>query len=332
MELSKENEGFSEPFRTAVGGSGLQASPKNSQSEFQVGTSGARLSDRSGIVGAPKELNLESLRAPSVLKVEDLRSSDRRDSLEKPRSFVDVVPADERSSVKSTNDEFISHINLNIDIHNFSLANVFFLDTKRNIIMDGNFTKIIYSNHFFSMNSIFLYFPIEVFSAGDRRSLPSTIFRSDCDEPSGTFGSSTEKPSSLNKKFIKFNPCIPKNASLIQDISKIETRILEYFKIYSNINVRNSNLLSKQLNTGNIKIYQEYSYSCDNTFNKRSLSRDGRLDTTLDVVRTDKQGLVRSSEDEEKEKTEFVIKISGIWENYEEIGLTYKILEQRMFR
>ena len=310
MELSQENEGFSEPL--------------------------------SGIVGAPKELNLESLRAPSVLKVEDLRSSDRRDSLEKPRSFVDVT---QRSSMKSTNDEFISHINLNIDIHNFSLANVFFLDTKRNIIMDGNFTKIIYSNHFFSMNSIFLYFPIEVFSV-DRRPQPYTAFRSDCDEPPGTFGhggleepqsgvlkprfssGNEQKPSALNKKFIKFNPCTPKNASLIQDISKIETRILEYFKIYSNINVRTSNLLSKQLNTGNIKIYQEYSYSCDNTFNQRNLSRDGQGSK-------DNQSLVKSTNDDEKyekEKTEFVIKISGIWENYEEIGLTYKILEQRMFR
>ena len=44
---------------------------------------------RSGIVGAPKELNLES----------------RRDSLEKPRSSIDVVRADDRRSVKSTEDD-----------------------------------------------------------------------------------------------------------------------------------------------------------------------------------------------------------------------------------
>ena len=73
MELSQENEGFSEPL--------------------------------SGIVGAPKELNLESLRAPSVLKVEDLRSSDRRDSLEKPRSSRDMVRADE-SGTEGANLEF----------------------------------------------------------------------------------------------------------------------------------------------------------------------------------------------------------------------------------
>ena len=54
-------------LRTTVGGSRLQAS----------------LADRSGIVGAPKELNLES----------------RRDSLEKPRSSRDVVHADDLRSV-----------------------------------------------------------------------------------------------------------------------------------------------------------------------------------------------------------------------------------------
>ena len=43
-----------------------------------------------GSVGVPKEPNLESLRAPSVLKVEDLRSEDRRDSLAKrPAYFKD---------------------------------------------------------------------------------------------------------------------------------------------------------------------------------------------------------------------------------------------------
>ena len=256
--------------------------------------------------------------------------------------------------------ESISHLNLNIDIHNFSLANVFFLYTKRNIIMDGNFTKIIYSNHFFSMNSIFIYLPIEL--------------------------SSIEQV--LNKKFIKFNQSIPKNASLIQDISKIETRILDYFKIYSNINVRNSNLLSKQLNTGNIKIYQEYSYSSDNTFNSRNVSIDsefvrrskisannfvdgrfaepsGTFGSNLDRSKIgsnldrSKIGLERSGianhrfsgessqrelsqenddrtrsellvDTSEQDRTEFVIKVSGIWENYEEIGLTYKILEQRI--
>ena len=88
--------------------------------------------------------------------------------------------------------------------------------------------------------------------------------------------------------------------------------------------MRNSNLLSKQLNSGNIKIYQEYSYSCDNAFNQRNLSRDGQGSK-------DNQSLVKSTNDDEK-PSEFVIKISGIWENYQEIGLTYKILEQRIFR
>lgn len=212
--------------------------------------------------------------------------------------------------------ENISHLNLNLDIHNFSLANVFFLDTKRNIIMDGNFTKIIYSNHFFSMNSIYLYFPVEI--------------------------NNIEQV--LNKKFIKFNPCSANNINLIQDISKIETRILDYYKMYNNINMRNSNLLSKQLHSGNIKVYQEFSYSQNSpkVYNGAPVHNDRRLLTrdssaTLPFLRTkqitdsEKEEVITSPNDDGC-KREFVIKISGVWENYEEIGLTYKIIEQCVFR
>lgn len=176
-----------------------------------------------------------------------------------------------------------SHININIDISQFSLMNVFFLDTKRNIIMDGNFTKIIYSNQYFSMNSIFLFFPIEILSV-------DTI---------------------LNKRFIKYNPSHSKNQGLIEYVSKIESRILDYFKAYSNINVRNSTLLSKQLNSGSVKIYHEHDdHSYESTSCKsRDFSRENPIDDVL--------------------ASTFTIKISGIWENYQEIGLTYKILEHR---
>ena len=74
--IREYSEGFSEPFRTTYGGSRLQALPKNSQSEFPVGTSGARLADRSGIF-------------PKV----------------NPRSSIDVVRADE-SGTEGANLEF----------------------------------------------------------------------------------------------------------------------------------------------------------------------------------------------------------------------------------
>ena len=94
--------------------------------------------ERSGLVGAPKELNLESLRAPSVLKVEDLRSSDRRDSLAKPRSSIDVTKL---CSVKSTEDEFVEQIfqNSHFQIEDRRSHYVFTIDPPNSLDFDDGF-------------------------------------------------------------------------------------------------------------------------------------------------------------------------------------------------
>ena len=52
-------------------------------------------------------------------------------------------------------------MNIVLDITNFHLSNIIFLENKRNIIMDGTFSKIIYTNANISLNSIYFYFPIE---------------------------------------------------------------------------------------------------------------------------------------------------------------------------
>lgn len=54
-----------------------------------------------------------------------------------------------------------SQMNIILDTKRFSLGNVNFLETKRNMIMDGNFTKLIYSNEWFSMNGIYFYSPLK---------------------------------------------------------------------------------------------------------------------------------------------------------------------------
>ena len=53
-------------------------------------------------------------------------------------------------------------MNISIDLQKITLSNLFFLDKKSNIIMDGNFTKILYSNELFTMNGLYILFPIEV--------------------------------------------------------------------------------------------------------------------------------------------------------------------------
>jgi len=53
-------------------------------------------------------------------------------------------------------------MNICLNETNFSLDNLQFLETKHNMIMNGLFTKIIYSEHTFTMNGIYLLFPIQL--------------------------------------------------------------------------------------------------------------------------------------------------------------------------
>ena len=162
----------------------------------------------------------------------------------------------------------ISTMIITFDLPRFILSNLFFLDTKRNIIMDGNFTKLIYSNDLFTMNGLYILFPVE--------------------------HNGIEKI--MNKNQLKFYPNTSSNLTIIQDFSKLETRILEYYKQSKQSNRKIANLLSKQMNTGFMKTYKEFQ----------------NVRETTDVV---------------KKNVQYVIKISGIWETRDEVGLTYKLFE-----
>jgi hypothetical protein len=134
--------------------------------------------------------------------------------------------------------------------------------------MDGIFSKIIYSNEHMTLNGIFLHIPLDV--------------------------SSVDKI--MNKNIVRFSPSSQMNISLIQELSKIENRIIEYYKqIHQNNKYakKTSCVLSKQLYSGSLKLYRDY---LDNR------PAHGQVPY-------------------------YVVKISGIWENAEEIGITYKILE-----
>lgn len=156
-------------------------------------------------------------------------------------------------------------MNIVFDITSFQLINLIFLESKRNIIMDGTFTKIIYSNQSLSLNSIYFYLPIEL--------------------------QSIDKIG--NKYFLKFFPSSAINMPIVQELSKIEYKIIEYYKQINHINKKTTCLLTKQLYSGNLKIYRDY-----NEYNSKI-----------------------------NKNIQYIIKISGIWETYNEIGITYKVFE-----
>ena len=141
------------------------------------------------------------------------------------------------------------------------LHNIFFLDSKKNIILDGKFTKIINSDEFFTTNGIYISVPLNY--------------------------SCVEKMS--NKNLLKFPAVNKLNMKIILELSQIEQSILEYYKHLSNCNKIAVFSLSDNMKNGCVKLYREY---FSNNVSKN-----------------------------------YVVKISGVWEDQSRIGLTYKFLD-----
>jgi hypothetical protein len=121
-----------------------------------------------------------------------------------------------------------------------------------------------------TLNGIFFYFPVEIQSIDKL----------------------------ANKNVMKFYPSSAINSSLVSELSKLEYKIIEYYKQMNNCSKKTSCMFSKQLYSGNLKIYKEYN---DNYSNR-----------------------IR---DREPTNINYIIKFSGIWETADEVGLTYKVIE-----
>ena len=52
-------------------------------------------------------------------------------------------------------------MNLLLDLKNVLIANVFFMETKPNMLFDGIFTKINYCDEFFTMYGVYVSVPVE---------------------------------------------------------------------------------------------------------------------------------------------------------------------------
>jgi hypothetical protein len=136
--------------------------------------------------------------------------------------------------------------------------NIYFLDSKKNILMDGTFTKLMFMNEWFTMNGIYIAFPI--------------------------FVQSIEiNPNMGQKHTITFS--VNAHLDLIEKIEALERAILSRYGSYENNKVPSYNI-NYSLRMGIFKIYK--------TIHKN---------------------------------TGFALKISGIWENAKNYGLSYKIVE-----
>ena len=118
-------------------------------------------------------------------------------------------------------------MNVLVNHTKLDIQNIFFMDTKTNIIMDGNFTKMVYSNSIFSSTAVFLSFPIRC----------SNILRLP------------------NKYMLTFE--IDVNKDFIQKFIQIEYDIIENYIRFYNIDKIPLYNLKTQLTKGIIKFYKE---------------------------------------------------------------------------
>jgi adenylosuccinate synthase len=123
---------------------------------------------------------------------------------------------------------------LAFELNDITIDNVFFLETRNNIIMDGKFTKIIYSDENVVTNGIYMNIDINEY----------------------TFDKSYSRISMKHTK---------NNDYIINKITEIENYILKYFKHINSNTKQTRFLLKEQLDTLFIKVYRDnYPYPNDN--------------------------------------------------------------------
>ena len=154
----------------------------------------------------------------------------------------------------------ILQMNITYDIEKYNKKNIFFLETKQNMLMDGKFTKLLFSDNIFTTIGIFLNIQFN----------SSTIYQ-------------------INKKCILKFEKNDMNMKTINNLANIERTILQYYKNLNNCNKEANYLLYNTLMNGSIKLYVKQYSNLSNI--------------------------------------KYIIKISGVWENDKEVGITYKFLE-----
>jgi hypothetical protein len=184
----------------------------------------------------------------------------------------------------------------NIPVSN---QNIQFGDKKKNMIIDGQFSKIVYASHYFVSNGIFLHCRILVKPPG----LDGRIRLHDHTNPDFSLKAFADilnrwdnrqgenvLPVYPYKSVYKFDPNLDDNRDTVVQLCIMEEQVLEYYKTMRNIQKTNVYNLKSSLLNGNIKIHDEMDMSVY------------------------------------KHPNEYILKISGVWETNMNVGLTFKFM------
>ena len=219
-------------------------------------------------------------------------------------------------------------MNLLCNVSMFQSNHICFLDTKKNMVIDGFFTKIIYSDLYVSLNGLYILCPLESLS------IPVFPLASSNTQSSHRFaGISSGSNYSRNhivstyqengqtivtkKHPFMFSLTNPTNIHLVKELNRIEHEIIEFYKDFFKIYKVNVYSLRNQLKSGNIKAIQRIESNTINMKNNGHGARNPFTPSTNNFI-GEKNNCASDL------LSSLVIKISGIWETDVNIGITFK--------
>ena len=204
---------------------------------------------------------------------------------------------------------------ISVPMNEIKTRNIFFGEKRKNIIVDGDFVKIVYSTESFEMNGLYI---LTEFGTANHAKRPDSVYTEDpsvikfgfgqtCDTNGEWVKIVNKNAIATPKRNIIFNILTKENTRTIEQLCQIETDIVDRY-IASNCPLKTASyVLKNQLLSGSIKYHSE-NYVVESPYSKINSIFEPQL------------------------KEDCILKISGIWETATNVGITMKfILLQHYF-
>jgi hypothetical protein len=186
---------------------------------------------------------------------------------------------------------------MNLAFHDLSADdfryNLRFLEKKRNLIMDGDFVKLVYSDESTAINSLFFVCLIKFKPNRADPEGGEDGRKSEC-----PFGRSRTDQSECPFCTIWFSPYDSYNQVAIQQLIQYEKVLIEEYAAQTKCCKSPMFLLKNQLLSGNTRMHKIARATAGQ--HKREVRR---------------------------KPPQILVKISGIWESHDSFGITYKFIE-----
>ena len=192
---------------------------------------------------------------------------------------------------------------VSVPLNSVNMQNIYFAEKKKNVIVDGDFIKIIYSTSGFEMNGLYILFGIETLKDTFSTAWTQTPVRS---------------PQLTSKKIITFDPYSEINFKLISRLCEIEREIIERYILNKCKSKYPSYILKTQLLCGTIKYHSEYKEVTSKSYSSQ-MNYHPLRENIYPVYRMGIRGNKNTTE-------RLILKISGIWETNTNVGITMKFI------